>query len=101
MSGRKAGRSERRPRRHVFVLGVASVASILAAGSLPAIAYGLGYGWPVIAFGGAAGLGVAVLHRTNVGRLLAGTENRFQFRRARREQPINSKGDSNFAHTPI
>ena len=59
----------------------ASVASILAAGSLPAIAYGLGYGWPVIAFGGAAGLGVAVLHRTNVGRLLAGTENRFQFRR--------------------
>src|SRR5438552_5289322 len=33
----------------------ASVSSILAAASLAPLAYGLGYPWPVIAFGGAAG----------------------------------------------
>ncbi|HZR93387.1 MAG TPA: glycerol-3-phosphate 1-O-acyltransferase PlsY [Gaiellaceae bacterium] len=58
----------------------ASVASVVAAGSLPAIAYGLGYGWPVIGFGAAAGIGVLVLHRANLRRLVAGTESRFQLR---------------------
>ena len=77
----------------------ASVASILAAGSLPAIAYGLGYGWPVIAFGGAAGLGVAVLHRTNVGRLLAGTENRFQFRKQPRPAPTDDGSGAGLARS--
>lgn len=61
-----------------------SVASILGSASLAPLAYGLGYPWPVIAFGGAAGAGVLVLHRTNVQRLLAGTENRFEFRRGRK-----------------
>jgi glycerol-3-phosphate acyltransferase PlsY len=60
----------------------ASVSSILAAASLAPLAYGLGYPWPVITFGGAAGAGVAVLHRANVRRLLAGEESRFQLRRS-------------------
>ena len=66
----------------VFLLTrYASVASILAAASLPVVAAALGYGWPVIAFGGAAAAGVIVLHRANLRRLRAGTENRFQLRR--------------------
>src|SRR5919197_5051135 len=59
----------------------ASVASMGAALSLPALAAALGYGWPVIAFGGAAGAGVVVLHRANIRRLLAGTESRFVLRK--------------------
>jgi glycerol-3-phosphate acyltransferase PlsY len=59
----------------------ASVASIAAAASLPILAAALGYGWPVIAFGGAAAVGVLVLHRANVRRLFAGQENRFEFRK--------------------
>jgi glycerol-3-phosphate acyltransferase PlsY len=62
----------------------ASVASIAAAASLPALAAALGYGWPVIAFGGAAAVGVLVLHRANIRRLFAGTENRFDLRRRRK-----------------
>ena len=64
-----------------LVTRYASVSSILASASLAPLAYGLGYPWPVIAFGGAAGLGVLVLHRANVRRLLAGEESRFEFRR--------------------
>ncbi len=59
----------------------ASVASIVSALALAPLAYGLGYPWPVIAFGGAAGAGVLVLHRANVRRLLNGTESRFELRR--------------------
>jgi glycerol-3-phosphate acyltransferase PlsY len=59
----------------------ASLSSILGAASLAPLAYGLGYPWPVIAFGGAAGAGVLVLHRANVKRLFAGTESKFQLRR--------------------
>jgi len=65
----------------------ASVSSILAAASLAPLAYGLGYPWPVIAFGGAAGVGVLVLHRANVRRLLAGEENRFELRRRGKPRP--------------
>ena len=65
----------------------ASVSSILAAASLAPLAYGLGYPWPVIAFGGAAGAGVLVLHRANVRRLWAGEENRFEFRRRKPRRP--------------
>ncbi|SRR6266536_508334 len=60
----------------------ASLASIVAALSLPMIAALLDEPWPVIAFGGAAAVAVVVLHRANIGRLRAGTENRFRFRRA-------------------
>jgi glycerol-3-phosphate acyltransferase PlsY len=59
----------------------ASVASMGAALSLPALAAVLGYGWPVIAFGGAAAAGVILLHRQNIRRLAAGTESRFAFRK--------------------
>ena len=54
----------------------ASVASIVAAGSLPLWAWLFGYPWPVIAFGACAGLGVLILHRANLGRLWRGEENR-------------------------
>lgn len=54
----------------------ASVASVTAAASLPLWAWLFGYPWPVIAFGAAAGAGVLVLHRANLGRLLHGEENR-------------------------
>ena len=59
----------------------ASVASITAAGSLALWAWLFGYPWPVIAFGGAAGLGVLFLHRANVGRLWRGEESRMELRR--------------------
>jgi acyl phosphate:glycerol-3-phosphate acyltransferase len=59
----------------------ASVASMLSAAAIPLLAWAFGEPWPVIAFGAAAGVAVAALHRTNVRRLLAGTENRFQLRR--------------------
>ena len=58
----------------------ASLASMLAALSLPVIAVLLGEPWPVIAFGGAAGVAVVVLHKANITRLRSGTESRFKFR---------------------
>ena len=60
----------------------ASLASILAACALPVIAVLLGEPWPVIAFAAGAAVAVVILHRSNLARLRAGTENRFQFRRA-------------------
>jgi acyl phosphate:glycerol-3-phosphate acyltransferase len=66
----------------VFLLfRYASLASILAALSLPVIAALLGEPWPVIAFGAAAAVAVVVLHRANIARLRSGTESRFRFRR--------------------
>jgi glycerol-3-phosphate acyltransferase PlsY len=65
-----------------FTTRYASLASIVAGLSLPAIAVLLGYPWPVIAFAGAAAAAILVLHRSNVRRLLAGTENRASLRRA-------------------
>jgi glycerol-3-phosphate acyltransferase PlsY len=62
----------------------ASVASIAAAVSLPIVAAAIGEPWPVIAFGSAAAVAVLVLHRANLKRLRAGTENRFQLRRKNR-----------------
>jgi len=60
----------------------ASLASMTAACSAPVVSVLLGEPWPVIAFAAAAALAVIVLHRENLARLRAGTENRFQFRRA-------------------
>jgi glycerol-3-phosphate acyltransferase PlsY len=59
----------------------ASLASIVAGLSLPALAAALGYPWPVIAFAGVAAAAIVVLHRPNIRRLLAGTENRATLRR--------------------
>jgi len=61
----------------------ASVASMIAAASLPLWAWLFGYPWPVIAFGAAAGAGVVFLHRANIARLARGEESRFEVRRRR------------------
>ncbi|HEY4237379.1 MAG TPA: glycerol-3-phosphate 1-O-acyltransferase PlsY [Gaiellaceae bacterium] len=61
----------------------ASVASMTAAVSLAFWAWLFGYPWPVIAFGGAAGLGVVFLHRANIARLSRGEETRLELRRKR------------------
>ena len=66
----------------VFVLTrYASVASMIAAVSLPLWAWLFGYPWPVIAFGVAAGVGVVFLHRANIARLARGEESRVELRR--------------------
>jgi acyl phosphate:glycerol-3-phosphate acyltransferase len=62
----------------------ASLASMVAACSLPVLAVLLGEPWPVVVFGGLAALAVVVLHRANIRRLLSGTENRFDLRRRKR-----------------
>jgi glycerol-3-phosphate acyltransferase PlsY len=64
-----------------LLLRYASVASMVAAASIPLLAWAFGEPWPVIWFGLAAAAAVALLHRANVRRLLAGTENRFELRR--------------------
>ena len=78
-----------------LVFRYASLASIVAAVSLAPLAYGLGYPWPVIVFGGVAGAGVCVLHRANIRRLLRGEESRFDLRRSRR------KGSAAAAEVPV
>lgn len=58
-----------------------SVASMLSALSLPLFALAFGSsGLVVTFFAGAAGA-ILLLHRANIGRLLSGTENRFELRR--------------------
>ena len=64
-----------------LLLRYASAASMLAAASIPLLAWAFGEPWPVIGFGVGAAAAVVVLHRANVRRLLAGTENRFELRR--------------------
>jgi glycerol-3-phosphate acyltransferase PlsY len=59
-----------------FAFRYASVASIVAALSLPVAAAGLGEPWPVIAFACVAAVGIVLLHRPNIARLRAGTESR-------------------------
>src|SRR5438270_4790180 len=63
------------------VFRYASVASMVAACSLPPVAVLLGEPWPVIAFAAGAAIAVVVLHRPNIARLRSGTESRFRFRR--------------------
>ena len=65
----------------------ASLASMLAALSLPLIAVLLDESWPVILFAAGAAVAVVVLHRANIARLRSGTENRFRFRR-RTAEPV-------------
>ena len=63
------------------VFRYASVASMVAACSLPVIAVLIGEPWPVIVFAAGAAVAVVVLHRANIARLRGGTESRFRFRR--------------------
>jgi glycerol-3-phosphate acyltransferase PlsY len=71
-----------------LVFRYASVASIVGALSLPIAAVLLDEPWPVIAFAAGAAAAVLVLHRANIARLRAGTENRFRFRRLGRREPV-------------
>ena len=64
-----------------LVFRYASLASMVAAVSLPIAAVVLGYSWSVVAFAAVAALAVLVLHRANVRRLLRGEESRFVLRR--------------------
>ena len=66
----------------VFVVfRYSSLASLVAAALLPAIAAVLGEPWPVLVFAVAAAAAVFVLHRANLRRLRDGTESRFERRR--------------------
>jgi glycerol-3-phosphate acyltransferase PlsY len=71
-----------------LVFRYASLASIVGALSLPVAAVLLDEPWPVIAFAAGAAAAVLVLHRQNIARLRAGTENRFRFRRLRAREPL-------------
>jgi glycerol-3-phosphate acyltransferase PlsY len=71
----------------------ASVASILAAVSLPVAAVLLGDSWPVIVFGALAAAAVILLHRANIKRLLRGQENRFALRRRGARAPHTQQPD--------
>ena len=66
-----------------FLTRYASVASIVAAVSLPLWALLYGASWPVVVFTAGAALAILVLHRANIRRLLAGEEHRVQLRRPR------------------
>jgi glycerol-3-phosphate acyltransferase PlsY len=66
----------------------ASLASIVGALSLPVAAVLLDEPWPVIAFAAGAAAAVLVLHRANIARLRAGTENRFKLRRRLGREPV-------------
>ena len=67
-----------------LTLRYASVASIVAGIALPVAAAAYGYPTPVVVFGAVAGGAIVFLHRGNLRRLRAGTENRFHFRRPAR-----------------
>lgn len=61
-----------------FLLGrYASLASLVTSAALPLLAVVLGEPWPTVTFAAVSCLGVFLLHRQNIRRLLAGTEPRF------------------------
>jgi len=64
-----------------LILRYASVASIVAGLALPVAALLYGYPNSVVIFGAAAAAAILFLHRANLKRLRAGTENRFHWRR--------------------
>ena len=69
----------------VFLLTrFASLASIVTALALAVLVVVLDYPWPIVVFGVAGASAVIALHHKNIRRLFAGTEHRFELRRARR-----------------
>jgi glycerol-3-phosphate acyltransferase PlsY len=66
-----------------LVTRYASVASMAAAVMLPLFALAFDASWPIVAFTAGAAVAIVVLHRTNIGRLYRGTENRFELPRLR------------------
>ncbi|HEV7642220.1 MAG TPA: glycerol-3-phosphate 1-O-acyltransferase PlsY [Gaiellaceae bacterium] len=65
-----------------LVFRYASIASIVAGIALPVFAVVYGYPLSVVLFGVGAAAGILFLHRGNLRRLRAGTENRFHLRRS-------------------
>jgi acyl phosphate:glycerol-3-phosphate acyltransferase len=65
-----------------LVFRYASIASIVAGIALPVFAVAYGYPLSVVLFGIGAAAGILFLHRGNLRRLRAGTENRFHLRRS-------------------
>jgi glycerol-3-phosphate acyltransferase PlsY len=70
-----------------FATRYASIASMVAAVSLPLFAVIFGASWPVLAFTGGAAVAIILLHRGNIARLVRGTENRFVLRRRAASAP--------------
>ena len=62
----------------------ASVATIVTALALGVLVIVLDYPWPIVAFGVGGAVAVIALHHQNIRRLVAGTEHRFELRKARR-----------------
>jgi glycerol-3-phosphate acyltransferase PlsY len=79
-----------------LLLRYASVASMVAAASMPIWAWLVGYPWPVIAFAAGAAAAVVGLHRKNIERLWRGEENRFQLRgrRGTRGSPADTSASA-------
>jgi glycerol-3-phosphate acyltransferase PlsY len=71
----------------------ASLASMIGAATLPFWSWLLGYPWPVAAFGAIGALGVVLLHKANIRRLWAGTENRAHLRR-RNKPPLDASAEA-------
>jgi glycerol-3-phosphate acyltransferase PlsY len=69
----------------VWVTRYISVGSILASVALPPIAYATGSSAPVLAVAVAASILIVIRHRTNLARVLAGTEQRVGLRLMSRE----------------
>ena len=69
----------------VWMTRYISVGSILAAVALPPIAYATGSSMPVLAVAMVASMLILVRHRTNLGRVLSGTEQRIGLRLMSRE----------------
>jgi glycerol-3-phosphate acyltransferase PlsY len=74
-----------------FATRYASIASMVAAVSLPLLAAVLGASWPVLAFTGGAAVAIVLLHRGNIVRLARGTENRFVLRRRTTAAPAGPR----------
>jgi acyl phosphate:glycerol-3-phosphate acyltransferase len=66
-----------------LVTRYASLASMIAAATLPLFALFYGTSWPVLTFTAGAAVAIVVLHRTNIARLLRGEEHRMSLRRPR------------------
>jgi glycerol-3-phosphate acyltransferase PlsY len=62
----------------------ASLASIATAIALAVLVVLFGYPWPIVVFGVLGAAVVIAMHHQNIRRLVAGTEHRFDLRRARR-----------------
>jgi acyl phosphate:glycerol-3-phosphate acyltransferase len=61
----------------------ASVATILTAVAVGVLVIALGYPWPIVLFSVVGATAVIAMHHQNIRRLVAGTEHRFELRRAR------------------